>query len=361
MGKIRQEAKWVLRDLGEPQGAPAITAPTSTSPGDFPKRSLLDKLDIGGGKNGPNMLEAARTVDGTMHWPQLPGEPTVEMKGVAGGRSRQAAFWRTRAGVPYAITVAANGQNPVSSTVHELGHYLDSALGQDDWAGNYAPDQAAYQRLSQEYTELNVNYNRALGRSDRLDPETGLTATQLRARIRENQEAQKRVATRTTWNDYSSSSATGTLQPVLEAIGKTTMYRKLQEGTRYSNFHYGGREFAPGRSHVRYLMKPPEMIARSFEQYIAAKNPGSSLARTNRHAFSDGFFPPEHPGYLHGQDLHDVNAAWEQVLKARGLLKKEGFEPGPANRAEAVARRLAGVTERQREREQARKALNPYA
>jgi hypothetical protein len=182
-----------------------------------------------------------------------------------------------------------------------------------------------------------------------------LTATQLRARIRDNQEAQKRVATRTAWNDYSSSSATGTLQPVLDALRQTAMYRNLQEArtTRGPNpsFTYGGRQFAPGRSHLLYLQGPTEMIARSFEQYIAAKNPGSALARTNRHAFSSGgFFPPEFPGYLHGQDLADVNAAWEQVLKDRGLLKKEGFETGPQTRAEAVQRRLADTAEENRRR-----------
>jgi hypothetical protein len=76
------------------------------------------------------------------------------------------------------------------------------------------------------------------------------------------------------------------------------------------------------------------MIARSFEQYIAAKNPGSKLANSSRHVFSDtAILPPEYPGYMNGVDLETVNAAWDKLLEERGLLKKPGLQSGTGQRS----------------------------
>jgi hypothetical protein len=271
LGKERQELKWVLRDLGEEQapGEPVI------SPG--PTRSILDTLEIGGGRSARNMLAAARTVDQTLSYPKVAGEPKIEIRGTPGRGPRNATFWR-RSGslVPSHITVAAGAVNPISSVTHELGHYLDSLLGQD-----------------------------------------GTTPA--------------KVGGVSLWRDYSSEQARGTLQPVLAAVKETEMYRKLDDYANgksrnslgFSGFRYGGRSFAPGKSHVKYLLKPPEVVARSFEQYIAAKNPDSELARTPRHIFSaSAVGEPEFPGYMKGQDLENVNRVWDQVLDQRGLLKK---------------------------------------
>lgn len=292
MGKYRKEAEWVLRDLDDggipglqvPETPPAATGPMQ--PGET--RSVLDKLVIGGGQNAANMLEAARTVDATLRYPKVPGEPEIKIRGVAGGRSRQATFWRRRGThQPTEITVAGQGVNPISSVTHELGHYLDSLLGQDDWVGG------------------------AIGRRQ--------------------------------WNDYSSRQATGTLQPVVTAIKETDMYKRLASGaltSSTSTFHYAGRYWSPGRSHINYLMRPEELIARSYEQYIAAKNPDSKLGQTQRHLMPN-INMAEYPGYMYGDDLEYVNETWDRILQERGLLKKEGFpkaqrrtkpEPPPAVR-----------------------------
>lgn len=267
MGAIRKEAQWVLRDLGEGTTIPKVEQLPVTSAG----RSLLDKLEIGGGRNADNMLEAARTVDRTMKYPRVPGEPTIEVKGAPSTRQRDASFWRGGGSLkPNKIIVAANAHDPISSVTHELGHYLDSLLGQDDWAA-------------------------------------------------------QGVLPPVRWNDYSSLQANGTLQRVLAAVKETEMYRQLDEVSRdrfrahYSGFEYGGRTFAPGVSHIKYLLSPPEMIARSFEQYIAARNPDSKLATSVRHSEEAATYP----GYMRGDDLEYVNHAWDTVLEQRGLLKRK--------------------------------------
>jgi len=236
-------------------------------------RSVLDKLVISGPDIVEPVLEAAKTIDQTMHWPAVPGEPGLKVGPGQKGKANQGVFWRYEGTMkPDRITLAPDGVNPISSATHELGHYLDSLLGQDAWA--------------------DPKY---------VGSEKG----------REN------------WFNYSSSDPYGTLAPVVTAIKETDMYRGLAGGMQGAEFQYGGRYFRPGPRHVQYLMNPEEMVARSFEQYIAAKNPGSKIARTTRHAFSQetNLFPPEYPGYLKGKDLENVNAAWDRVLEERGLLK----------------------------------------
>jgi hypothetical protein len=359
----RREASWVLNVLGEEDELPVpitVAPPLETPdpPVELPqqqyKRSLLDTITIGGGRNSGNMLEAARTIDNTMHYPKVPGEPTIPVRGVSGGRQKQATFWRqTGTHIPAEITLSSRAGNPISSMVHEFGHYLDSLLGQESWVRSYTPWPEEYSRLVQEYDSLNKAVNRAIGRADRLDPDTGLSATEIRSRIRTTQELMQQVGPRNTWNDYSSLSSTGALSPVVAAIRETDMYHALdnyvKRGTPMRGFEYGGRTFQPGRGHVRYLLNPPELVARSFEQYVAARNPGSKLARTTRHVFntSPGYndMPPEYPGYMKGEDLERVNAAWDEVLRQRGLLKA-----GVDRNENATARRERELAaERQRQ------------
>lgn len=333
-GTIRQEAKWVLRDLAEaPGAAPELPEPVATLPQQRYTRSLLDTLTIGGGRVAPIALDAARTIDATIAYPKVPGEPRVEIKGVAGGTSRQAALWRGRYDKkPNKITVATSGVNPLSSTVHELGHYLDSLLGQDSWAGLPVASPA----LQRELDETKAAYGRAQWSGT--DPDTGEPSWKIQSRM-DMLITQAGGGPRREWEDYSSEQARGTLKPVLDSIRGTSMYHRLEEyanarGASPYTFEYGGRSFSPGRAHVRYLLNNPEMIARSFEQYIAAKNPGSKLANSSRHVFSDtAILPPEYPGYMNGVDLETVNAAWDKLLEERGLLKKPGLQSGTGQRS----------------------------
>jgi hypothetical protein len=314
MGKLRQEAKYVLRDLGLPVDAPpGPVPPVETLMQQRYTRSLLDTLAIGGGRAHEFMLEAARTIDGTILYPKVPGEPEVTLKGVPGGQSRQAAFWRTKGTQrPNKITVAATGVDPVSSTVHELGHYLDSLIGQDEWSGKEFTSPEKLSEMRNEWRRLSNEAVRATTATERV---------RLRGQASEALLKLEQASPPQSWKTYSSEQFAGTLGPVVKAITETQMYKQLAKEVRGpaggALFEYGGRVHAAPTSHIRYLMKPPEMIARSFEQYVASKNPTSKLASGSRHSGS-----PQWPGYMVGSDLTKVNAVWDEVLRKRGLLKE---------------------------------------
>lgn len=323
----RREARRVLRKLGAlpPKGAQAVAAPgPSVSARENPPgtRDVGETITVSGGMHKKDLNEAIRLVNDTIRFPAVPGEPMITMEVHPPSGSNNGFFRRDFQNRPKLIVIRRRTAEPVSTAVHEMGHYLDSLLGQEgrDFTVAVRGKMDQIYRLRQELLEA------------RERPGGGYDIPGIEKRIAD---LQHEVNTQSSWADYSSERG-GALAPVVEAIRDTEYFRTLDNASRSPRsgaaFTYKGENFFASTRHLEYMRSHREMIARSFEQYIAAKNPNSSLARSNRHVRtgraeeldrSMGWETRRRPlGYMTDEELQKVIEAWDKVLRERNLLRK---------------------------------------